>query len=67
MNAATIVDWIERRDLPALREQAGQQVRYTVERRALRGWIKLHPRYIDLRRVDQVWFLDLVFGSAATT
>lgn len=66
VDPATVRDWIARRGLPALQVGAGDVPRYAIERKALRGWIKTHPRYIDLRRVDQTWFLDLVFGSAQT-
>lgn len=66
VNAKTVCDWIERRGLPAVDEGAGQQARYWVTRKQLRNWIKSHPRYIDLRKVDQVWFMDLVFGGSVT-
>lgn len=62
VNAKTICDWIERRDLPATRVTAGQQVRYRVHRQPLRKWLRARPLQIDLRRVDQLWFMDLVLG-----
>lgn len=64
VTGTTVIDWIERRGLPATCTQCGSQRRYTVTRRALRGWIRLHPRYVDLRRVDQPWFMELAFGPA---
>lgn len=62
----TVRDWIDRRGLQAEERAAGQQKRLLVRRKALRAWIKLHPRHIDLRRVDQPWFMDLVLGTAVT-
>lgn len=62
----TVRDWIDRRGLPAVERAAGQQTRLLVRRKALRGWLKRNPRYVDLRRVDQPWFMDLVLGPAAS-
>lgn len=62
VNAKTVADWIERRDLPATREVWGPHGRLMIERKRLRAWINDHRRLIDLRRVDQPWFMDLVFG-----
>lgn len=64
VNPATISDWIERRGLPATRMGEGRGT-LMIERRHLRGWIARNPRYIDLRRVDQPWFMELVFGGSA--
>lgn len=66
VSANTVRDWIARRGLPAKDVGRGQQPRLVIERKALRGWIRLHPRYIDLRRVDQPWFMDLAFGAKET-
>lgn len=63
VNAATVADWIERRGLKAVRKAYGPHGRFMLHRRDVRAWIKLNPRYVDLRRVDQPWFMDLVFGG----
>ena len=59
----TVAGWITGRDLPATREAWGPNGRLMVERKKLRAWIAAHPRFIDLRRVDQPWFMELVCGS----
>lgn len=64
VNPATVADWAERRGLRATRESWGPNGRLMITRKDLRNWIACCPRYIDLRRVDQPWFMDLVFGSA---
>lgn len=61
----TVADWVHRRGLPARQENWGPNGRLMISRKGLRAWIARCPRYIDLRRVDQVWFMDLVFGAAA--
>ena len=66
VDPATVRDWIARRGLAAVTVGRSDRARLAIERKALRGWIKLHPRYVDLRRVDQVWFMDLILGSAQT-
>lgn len=58
---STITRWIERNGLPA--NQKKEKGHWTIERGPLRGWIAKNPAIIDLRRVDQPWFMDLVFGS----
>jgi hypothetical protein len=63
VNPSTVADWIERRGLPATREGAGRG-RMMIDRKPLRAWICAHPRYIDLRRVDQTWFMDLICNRA---
>lgn len=63
VSPSTVADWAERRGLPATREGTGKTSRYLITRKALRGWINLHRQYVDLRRVDQTWFLELVFGG----
>lgn len=65
VNPATVADWVERRGLPAKREAWGRSGRLMIERKGLRKWIARNPRYIDLRRVDQVWFAELMWGVAA--
>lgn len=59
----TVADWMERRGLPAVREGGGKGV-LMIERKKLRKWIAANPRFIDLRRVDQPWFMDLILGAA---
>lgn len=65
VNAATVADWIERRGLKAEKKPWGHTGRWVIKRRALKAWLAENPRFIDLRKVDQPWFMDLAFGSAA--
>jgi hypothetical protein len=65
VNRATVADWIERRGLKAKKKPRGESFMWVVQRKDLRAWIASNPRWIDLRRVDQPWFMDLVFGAAA--
>jgi hypothetical protein len=37
----------------------------TIERKRLRAWVAKHQQFINLRRVDQPWFMELAFGRAA--
>lgn len=62
VNPATVADWVERRGLPATREAWGPHGRLMIERARLRKWIARNPRYVDLRRVDQTWFAELMWG-----
>jgi hypothetical protein len=61
-----VLRWIEREQLPARRRgsrrtsaQGGDA--WTIERAALRRWIRDHAILVDLRRVDRFWFIDLAF------
>lgn len=45
----------------------GPHGKYRIHRRDLRAWIAGHPEYIDLRRVDQAWFWDVMFPGAQVT
>lgn len=64
VNPKTVADWIERRGLPAVREGGGKGT-LMIERKRLRKWIAANAHRIDLRRVDQPWFCELMFGVAA--
>ena len=61
----TIADWVERRGLRAKRTTWGPQGKLLIHRRDLRRWIATNQHLIDLRRVDQPWFWEVVFGAAA--
>jgi hypothetical protein len=65
VNPSTVVDWITRRELPAKRWGSGVTHRFMVHRRDLRRWIERNRAYVDLRRVDTVWFWEVMFGAAA--
>lgn len=65
VNAKTVADWIERRGLRAVRENWGPNGRLMITRKELRRWIAEHPRWVDLRKVEQLWFMDLAFGTVA--
>lgn len=64
---ATIADWVNRRSLRAKIVGGGPHGKYLIHRRDLRAWIAGHPEYIDLRRVDQAWFWDVMFPGAQVT
>lgn len=61
---ATVADWIERRGLAARRVNHGPNGKLLVHRKDLRRWVAANPQYIDLRRVDQSWFWDVMFGAS---
>lgn len=61
----TVADWIKRRGLVAKKWGSGATNRYMVHRRELRRWIQRNPAYVDLRRVDAVWFWEVMFGAAS--
>lgn len=65
VNPATIADWVERRGLPAKRETWGPNGRLMIDRKKLRNWVASNSNFIDLRRVDQPWFKELMWGAAA--
>lgn len=65
VNPATVADWITRRGLKAEKHARGQFGVWVLNRRQVKAWVAANPRYIDLRKVDQVWFMDLAFGAAA--
>lgn len=56
----TVCDWIERRGLPAKKAENGHMGVWRITRQGLRKWIKENHGFVDLRRVDQPWFWDLV-------
>ena len=62
VNAATIADWIGRRGLKAIKKANGPNGVWLLRRVDVKAWVAANPRFIDLRRVDQTWFMDLVFG-----
>lgn len=68
VDAKTVGRWIEQGKLKATRwgtartpAQHGDHYRITQD--AVRRFVREHPSTFDLRKVDQLWFLDLVFGS----
>lgn len=65
VNPATIADWVERRGLPAKRENWGPNGRLMIERKKLRTWVAKNSGFVDLRRVDQTWFKELMWGAVA--
>jgi hypothetical protein len=67
VNGNTVRDWIERFGMPAARvpEATGNRFRYSIRRRPLRDWISRNRHMVDLRTVDQEWFMSLAFDSEA--
>lgn len=62
---ATVYRWIKRGLLKArLKDNArvpSPQQHYLIHENAIREFVRRHPTEFDLRRVDQLWFLNLVF------
>lgn len=56
----TVCDWIARRGLKATRESGGPNGTMKITRKDLRAWLRTNHAYVDLRRVDQPWFWELV-------
>ena len=65
VDPVTIASWIQKRGLPARREGSGPTAPLLIERARLRKWIERNPERIDLRRVDQTWFKELMWGASA--
>ena len=65
VNPSTVADWVERRGLKAKRQSWGPFGRLQIKRADLKAWVKANRGYVDLRRVDQSWFLELLLGPAA--
>ena len=53
---------VERRGLKAERKAHGPNGKFVLKRKTLRQWIGENTGYVDLRRVDQPMFMDLIFG-----
>jgi hypothetical protein len=66
VDASTAVRWIERRWLKAERfghdHADGRAAAWKVKPSAVRRFVREHPTAFALAKVDQVWFLDMVFG-----
>ncbi len=65
VNPSTVADWIERRGLPAKKSGQGIRAAQLCHRKDIRRWIAANPGRVDLRRVDQAWFWDVMFGVVA--
>jgi hypothetical protein len=65
VNPTTVVDWIQRRGLPAKKWGDGATNRYMVHRRDLRRWVARNANYVDHRRLDWPWFCELIFGASS--
>ncbi len=67
VDPSTVVRWIDRAWLAATREGQdypdGRAAAWRVEYVALRRFVREHHTAYLLAKVDQVWFLDLVFGG----
>lgn len=67
VDPSTVVRWIEHGKLQAKHEgldhPAGRAAAWRVEHASVRRFVQLHPSAYTLAKVDQVWFLDLVFGQ----
>lgn len=61
VDPSTVVGWITRRGLVAKRYGEGMTNRYMVHRRELRRWMRSNLHLVDLRRIDQAWFREVMF------
>ena len=63
----TVLRWIERETLPAVRRQAtddeDSRGNYEIATPRLRSWLAGRAALVDLRKVDKYWFFDLVFET----
>lgn len=55
----TVHRWISETGLPA-RQVDG---RFVIDEKRLRSWVSANRTRIELRAVDQAWFMDLAFGG----
>ena len=61
VSPTTVLDWAARRGLPVRRDGAGGAKQPMAHRKALKAWIAANPALVDLRRVDQAWFWEVMF------
>ena len=69
VDQSTVIRWIERGWLTATRhtQNGGPYRTYGVTLDAIHTFVKQHSAAFVLAKVDQVWFLDLVFNGALGT
>lgn len=56
--------WVDTYGLHHTRGNGTTRPHHHITRTELRRWIKLNSDLIDLRKVDQVWFKDVMWGAA---
>ncbi|TXG99988.1 MAG: DNA-binding protein [Nevskiaceae bacterium] len=56
-----VLRWIERGGLKA-RQVGGQ---WEITRKALKAWIVDHPQAVNIKKVNQIWFIDMLGGEGA--
>lgn len=68
VDPSTAMRWIERGWLPAKHEGQdypnGKAAAWRVEHAAVRRFVQQHPNAYTLAKVNQAWFLDVVFDGA---
>lgn len=64
VNAKTISDWIDRRGLLAKRTGSGPTAPQLVSRSNLRAWVKRNQQFVDLRKVDQPVFWEVMWPQS---
>ena len=65
VDAKTVTRWIEKGWLVARHRGTNSPMDpWMIEEAAIRKFVRSHPMAFDLRRVDQLWFVDMVFGGA---
>jgi hypothetical protein len=68
IDAHAVMGWIERGWLRAARrgtartEKQGGDM-WAIHESWIRRFVREHPTEVDLRKVDQVWFLDMIFNG----
>jgi hypothetical protein len=66
VDSHAVLRWIERGQLPARREgqdhEDGRACMWRISMQGIRRFLREHPAAFVLAKVDQVWFLDLVFA-----
>ena len=72
VHARTVLGWINRGQLHARRrhdERTEQQggSNWLISPGDVRRFVRQHPMAFDIRKVDQLWFVDLVFNSELDT
>lgn len=71
VDGKTVTRWIDAGRLEAKHEGQdypdGRPAAWRIEHDAVRTFIQFHPTAFSLAKVEPVWFLDIVFTSAADT
>lgn len=64
VDPSTVTRWVTKGWLVASRNSELHGSEFRITDRALQQFIRIHRHAYDLRKVDQVWWLDVVLGAA---